>query len=154
MRFFIMIAIKKLRFFRYKHRKGEIYMKRVIAIIVSLLMVISMAACSKTNEQPEPEPEKEVISEVSGIVDAIDDSTLELYTDSGQDVDFDISHAEFTTEHDLRAGDIASVEYKGDIADGNTTEFEAVNIHEYNVNATPVDDMPADTAAPSGWFQN
>ena len=35
-----------------------------------------------------------------------------------------------------------------------TTEFEAVNIHEYNVNATPVDDMPADTAAPSGWFQN
>ena len=36
----------------------------------------------------------------------------------------------------------------------STTEFEAVNIHEYNVNATPVDDMPADTAAPSGWFQN
>ena len=35
-----------------------------------------------------------------------------------------------------------------------TTEFEAVNIHEYSVNATPVDDIPADTAAPSGWFQN
>ena len=36
----------------------------------------------------------------------------------------------------------------------STTEFEAVPIHEYNVNATPVDDMPAATAAPSGWFQN
>lgn len=35
-----------------------------------------------------------------------------------------------------------------------STEFEAVAIHEYSVNATPVDDMPADTAAPSGWFQN
>ena len=33
-----------------------------------------------------------------------------------------------------------------------TTEFEAVNIKEYVVNATPVEDMPSGTGAPAGWF--
>jgi len=33
-----------------------------------------------------------------------------------------------------------------------TTEFEAVPIHEYTVTATPVDDLPADNATPTGWF--
>ena len=33
-----------------------------------------------------------------------------------------------------------------------TTEFEAVNLHEYNVEATSSDDLPADTTAPAGWF--
>lgn len=32
-----------------------------------------------------------------------------------------------------------------------TTEFEAVDIHEYNVTPTDVEDLPAE-AAPSGWF--
>lgn len=35
-----------------------------------------------------------------------------------------------------------------------STEFEAVAIHEYSVDATAVEDIPASTAAPSGWFQN
>ena len=36
-----------------------------------------------------------------------------------------------------------------------TTEFEAVPIHEYNVEATPAEDFPADNAtAPAGWFQS
>jgi hypothetical protein len=33
------------------------------------------------------------------------------------------------------------------------TEFEAVPIHEYVVNATPVEDIP-ESAAPAGWFQS
>ena len=32
------------------------------------------------------------------------------------------------------------------------TEFEAIMLHEYNVEATPVGDMPASTEAPKGWF--
>lgn len=33
-----------------------------------------------------------------------------------------------------------------------TTEFEAVPIHEYKVDATPIEDMPASTETPTGWF--
>ena len=33
----------------------------------------------------------------------------------------------------------------------STTEFEVVPIHEYNVDATPVEDLP-ESAAPAGWF--
>ena len=34
----------------------------------------------------------------------------------------------------------------------STTEFEVVPIHEYNVESTPVEDLPAATEAPKGWF--
>lgn len=34
----------------------------------------------------------------------------------------------------------------------STTEFEIHPIREYNVEATPVEDMPASTEAPKGWF--
>lgn len=34
----------------------------------------------------------------------------------------------------------------------STTEFEAVPIHEYKVDATPIEDMPASTETPTGWF--
>lgn len=33
-----------------------------------------------------------------------------------------------------------------------TTEFEAVPIHEYTVDATSTDDLPAETTTPTGWF--
>jgi hypothetical protein len=33
-----------------------------------------------------------------------------------------------------------------------TTEFEAQPIHEYNVDATSAEDLPADAPAPTGWF--
>ena len=34
----------------------------------------------------------------------------------------------------------------------STTEFEVVPIHEYNVESTSVEDLPAATEAPKGWF--
>ena len=34
----------------------------------------------------------------------------------------------------------------------STTEFEVVPLKEYAVDATPIEDMPADTKAPTGWF--
>ncbi len=34
----------------------------------------------------------------------------------------------------------------------STTEFEVVPIHEYNVESTKVEDLPAATEAPKGWF--
>lgn len=34
----------------------------------------------------------------------------------------------------------------------STTEFEVVPLKEYTVDATPIEDMPADTKAPTGWF--
>ena len=34
----------------------------------------------------------------------------------------------------------------------STTEFEVVPIHEYNVESTDVEDLPAATEAPKGWF--
>lgn len=34
----------------------------------------------------------------------------------------------------------------------STTEFEVVPIHEYNVESTAVEDLPAATEAPKGWF--
>lgn len=34
----------------------------------------------------------------------------------------------------------------------STTDFEAVAIHEYSVNATAPEDIPASTSAPEGWF--
>ena len=33
-----------------------------------------------------------------------------------------------------------------------TTEFKAEPIQEYKVDATPIEDMPASTEAPTGWF--
>lgn len=33
-----------------------------------------------------------------------------------------------------------------------STEFEVVPIHEYQVNPTPAEDLPANTETPSGWF--
>lgn len=35
----------------------------------------------------------------------------------------------------------------------SNTEFEVVPLKEYTVDATPIEDMPADTKAPTGWFQ-
>lgn len=34
----------------------------------------------------------------------------------------------------------------------SNTEFEVVPLKEYTVDATPIEDMPADTKAPTGWF--
>ena len=34
----------------------------------------------------------------------------------------------------------------------STTEFEVTPIHEYNVESTKVEDLPAATEAPDGWF--
>ena len=33
-----------------------------------------------------------------------------------------------------------------------TTEFEVASLHEYSVDSTSVEDMPASTEAPTGWF--
>lgn len=106
-------------------------MKRVLAILLAIMMVSMFTACSRPAPEPEPEEaadETVVTNQTAGIVEDLDDGELTIYTSAKESLTFDIENAEIKTVDEIQTGDEATVEYTGEVEDGDTSDCEVSRV--------------------------
>lgn len=103
-------------------------MKKITALLVALLMIVSLAACGGQSTEQGSETDTDTVSEVSGIVESLEDAQLSIFTEANQDLTFNVENAEFDTEETLRSGDTATVEYTGEVTDGDTSGCKVTKV--------------------------
>ena len=109
-------------------------MKKFTALLLALMMVFAFAACGSSNE-PEPEPETtteaaDTMHHVSGLVESLNNAELSIYTEANEQLTFNIENADLNTEDAIRPGDTATVEYKGEISNGDTSGCSVLSVND------------------------
>ena len=107
-------------------------MKKIIALLMSLMMIFAFTACGSSEPEPEPEPDTttEAVNThvVTGLVEEIADANLSIYTEADQSLTFNIENADIQTEDGFNKGDTATVEYEGEISNGDTSGCKVISV--------------------------
>ena len=91
------------------------------AVATVVLMALLMAGCGETSEEPEPTTEAAAAHSVAGIVDELSGGQLQIYTQADEELNFNIENAEIVSEDGINPGDTATVEYTGEVVNGDTS---------------------------------
>ena len=101
--------------------KRKILLLTLAAVATVVLMALLMAGCGETSEEPEPTTEAAAAHSVAGIVDELSGGQLQIYTQADEELNFNIENAEIVSEDGINPGDTASVEYTGEVVNGDTS---------------------------------
>ena len=93
------------------------------SVATIILMMVLMAGCGETSEEPEPTTTEAAAAahSVSGIVDSLSQGNIEIYTQADEELTFNIENAEIDSPDGINPGDTATVEYTGEISGGDTS---------------------------------
>ena len=110
-------------------------MKKFIVLLLSLTIVFMFTACKSQQSEQAAEPATETteeaapeMNEVSGIVDSVGSGELIIYTKAKESLSFDIENATIEAENNIAKGDPVTVEYTGEIEQGETDDCEVSKV--------------------------
>ena len=128
-------------------------MKRLIAAMLAVMMIFMFTACKKsepaqkeeptkevteTAEEPEAKPEAkekakteekaETTSKSTGIVEAISNEKLTIYSDAKQSITFNVKDVKIDNADKIQSGDKAVVEYKGTMTGNDASKCEVTKV--------------------------
>ena len=128
-------------------------MKRLIAAMLAVMMIFMFTACKKsepaqkeeptkevteTAEEPEAKPEAkeeakteekaETTSKSTGIVEAISNEKLTIYSDAKQSITFNVKDVKIDNADKIQSGDKAVVEYKGTMNGNDASNCEVTKV--------------------------
>ena len=116
-------------------------MKKFTAILLALMMVFAFTACGESSEEPEPETTEaeQTNHEVTGIVEDLANAQLSIYTEADQDLTFNIENAAINSENGIETGDTATVEYSGEISNGDTSACTVISVTDVPASTTTIE---------------